>query len=655
MRILPLLMVVLGSGVAIADEPVKGDLSEHVEVRLVTIDVIALDQADQTVPGLGKESFRLFVDRKETPIDTVDSYCGDTPEDDPKSLKFGGWATPANLANETRRTVLAFDYLHLPYVVCPELSYDPDHPRTCMLHTQALQAYQAAFAAKPEIQDEEIMVVALTGGLRVEQPFTRDRKAVIETLRRMEFDVTLWNGNFEQMTEFGFFRSLEALTTLLRVNQGPKSVVLLTAGAGPDDSYDGDFARIAAAASDARARIYPVDCRGLVGGIAPSRSASGSTSGTSRMETGGPPGFDRLASITGGRLTASSGDFTIGYARARRDSGCRYTIGFYDRKPEEDRSHAVRVESAVPGLVVHHASTYSFPSRETRRRRTMQAAYMVPKLFEGGGMRAQIFTLKPRDRRTWDALVAIDFPVPLDMQSTGPLRREFGAVLMSGPVVSSRFGRTVTLEGSATGQRAERRLTFLEPAALSPGRYTLTAVLSDPGAEAAFTAHVELTVPDIPSRRPFLVGPLIGRRSGPDVVIHGGEDRSGAPADSVGGSASFRPLIVTETDRTQPLFALTQACVSKKQAKRGPWRVARSLETAAGVAAGALDDGAFPGPDGAAMICESWLDQVPVSRLRLGAYTFSATVSAHDPGSTLDTRAARFLLVQGGANRNDGD
>ena len=56
----------------------------------------------------------------------MDSYCGDTPQDDPRSLRVGGWATPPDLANATRRVVLAFDYLHLPYVICPELSYDPD-------------------------------------------------------------------------------------------------------------------------------------------------------------------------------------------------------------------------------------------------------------------------------------------------------------------------------------------------------------------------------------------------------------------------------------------------------------------------------------------------------------------------------------------------
>jgi len=645
MRILPLVVLFAGFGLAWAEEPVKSDVAEHVEVRLVTIDVIALDKDDRTVPGLGKESFRLFADGKETPIDTVDAYCGDAPEAEPQSKALGAWATPPDLPNETRRVVLAFDYLHLPYVICPDVTYDPRQPRSCLMHTQALQAYQAAIAARPEIHDEEIMVVALTGGLRVEQPFTRDRKAVVEALRRMEYDVTLWNGSFQQTTELGFFRGLEALTTLLRATPGPKSVVLLTAGAGPSNGYDVEFARLATTAGDAQVRFYPVDCRGVFAGGKTEFEAP------SREETGGPPGLDRIASSTGGRLTASSNDLTIGYARARRDLGCRYTIGFYDHKPDENRSHRLRVDSAVPGVRLHHAECYSFPSKDARRTMAMQAAYMVPSMFDGGGMRAQVFPLEPHDAKTWDALVAIDLPVPLAVLATGSLRREFGAVVSSGPIVAAKFGRTVTLDAAQKIEgTATRRLTFLEPATLSPGRYTLTAVLSDPGGETPFTAHVELTVPDIPSRRPFLVGPMMGRRSGPDVVIRGGEDLAGAPADRVGGPASFRPLIVTETDRSQPLYAFTEACVSKKLAKRGPWRVERGLETGAGEAAGAINDASFPDDARRPMICGRYLDQIPVSRLRLGAYTFTAAVRKNDPDpkAQIEARAASFLLAPEG-------
>ena len=40
----------------------------------------------------------------------------------------------------------------------------------------------------------------------------------------------------------------------------------------------------------------------------------------------------RLANDTGGRLTRATNDFSLGFARAQRDLGCRYTIGFYLRR-----------------------------------------------------------------------------------------------------------------------------------------------------------------------------------------------------------------------------------------------------------------------------------------------------------------------------------
>jgi VWFA-related protein len=278
MRVPPIWKSLLGlalaasglSAIAGSDEPaVDRNLTEHVEVRLVTIDVLAIDSADRTVPNLGKEAFRLYVDGKETPIDTLDVACGDAPEPDPNSTKFGGWKSSPDLPEGTRRVVLAFDYLHLPYVPCPDINLinlPDDVPSSCRMQTQVLEAYQNAIAAKPEIGDEEMMVVALTGGLRVEQPFTRDRAAVVAALRRMEYDVTLWNGEFRHVNENGFFGGLEALATLLHATPGPKSIVLLTAGLGPSNFYDADFARLATATGDAQARIYPVDCRGLFNG-----------------------------------------------------------------------------------------------------------------------------------------------------------------------------------------------------------------------------------------------------------------------------------------------------------------------------------------------------------------------------------------------------
>ena len=237
--------------------PVESGLSTTVEVRLVTIDVVALDRSDRTIGDLSKADFQLFVDGKETPVDTLDVFCEGGGGADPTSKRFGGWETPADLKEGTRRVVLAFDYLHLPSTPCP------DFHLPCRYDTQSLQQYQEVLSAKTEVRDEEIMVVALTNGLRIEQPFTKDRRAVVETLRRMEHDITLWNGNFDHLTEYPLFRGLHALITVLRSVPGPKGVVFVSAGTGPGASYEKDFRHLAARASDAQVAIYSVDCRGL--------------------------------------------------------------------------------------------------------------------------------------------------------------------------------------------------------------------------------------------------------------------------------------------------------------------------------------------------------------------------------------------------------
>ena len=616
-----------GAGETEPTEPITvPNLSEHVEVRLVTIDVMALDEQDRTVPGLGKDAFQLYVDGKETEIDSLDVVCGDTPAPDPQTKKFGQWASPPDLDSGTRRIVLAFDYLHLPTEICPDL----DPPGPCMLHTQALESFRSMLAAKDDIHDEEIMVVALTGGLRVEQPFTKDRAAVLETLRRMEYDITLWNGNFDHITEYSLFRSLGVLTTLLHAIPGRKSVVLLTAGVGPGLSYDNDFGRLATSASDSQTRIYPVDCRGLL----------------ANSGVGPPPGWSRLASVTGGRMTAAVNDFTLGYARARRDLGCRYTIGFYDRHPEEDKARRIRVDSAKFGLKIYYASSYSFPSQRARRQMAMEAAFTVPSMFSDGGMRAAVFELQPQSRSIWDAVVAIDFPVPDSAVGVSGGSHEFGVVLANEKILAKQFSRTVTLGPASTENPGHgRRLTFLEVAPLPPGKYGLTAVLSPLAGGDPFTAHSELLVSEIPKRSPFLAGPMIGRPAGPDFVVLGGENAAGAPADLVGGSKSFRPLLVTESDRGTPLFAMTRVCVWKKDAKKGPWRVTRAVKNEAGGTEATFDD-LFEGGADDAVTCERYLDSIPVDRLPAGSHTFTATVTASDfPDKTLDSRVAPLLLT----------
>jgi VWFA-related protein len=238
--------------------PLTSELKESIEVRLVTIDVVALDAHDATVPDLTKDDFELFVDGKPAEIDTLDVDCGSGAEADPVARRFGDWTTPKDLADGKRRIVLAFDYLHLP--TAPSIGFSGGPGR---YHTAALEEFQHVLKEKTGIADEEMMIVALTGGIRVEQPFTKDRQVVLDTLKRMEHDISLWNGNFDHLTEQPLFSSLRALVTVLRASPGPKAVVFVSAGPGPGNSYDLDYERLAAAASDAQVSFYPVDCMGM--------------------------------------------------------------------------------------------------------------------------------------------------------------------------------------------------------------------------------------------------------------------------------------------------------------------------------------------------------------------------------------------------------
>ena len=250
-------------------------------------------------------------------------------------------------------------------------------------------------------------------------------------------------------------------------------------------------------------------------------------------------------------------------------------------------------------------------------------------------MRAHVFPIEPNKRDAWDALIAVDFPVPT--AGTGA-KREFGVVLQRGSDVAHTFHRTVSLSGGSA--EVVRRVTFLEPADLEPGRYTLHAVLAEPGSDKPFAAKAEVVVPEFPLKRPFLVGPMLGRRSGEDVVVYGGTK------DRVGTSSDFRPLLVAETERSAPLAALTQVCIVKPPKSAGPWIAERSLLSAAGEAIESMPGIQLEREGKNPVVCRKVFDELPIDALPIGRYTFQAVLKGMDTSPVDDgTRRIPVALV----------
>jgi len=330
--------------------------------------------------------------------------------------------------------------------------------------------------------------------------------------------------------------------------------------------------------------------------------------------------------MTGGRLTRNINDLTVGYARARRDLGCRYTLGFYDRHPEADKQHRLVVDSRRRGVHLSYAARYTFPSQEQRKSMAVEAAYLIPQQFEGGGLRAHVFPLEPKDRKRWSAILVVDFPVEV-AGAAAASTREFGVVVRHGTEVVHTFDRSISVGAKEAGSAASTpRVTFVEPVMLPPGTYALTAVLADPKGDRPFGRAVDLTLPPIPKREAILAGPILGRRRGDDVVVYGGGDAKGVVGDRLGARASFRPLLIDDVDRAEPLAALTEICAVRAKSKDGPWTISRHLETARGEPAGSLTDVSFHLTGGDLVQCQRLFDELPVPQLKPGRYTFRAVL-----------------------------
>jgi hypothetical protein len=215
-------------------------------------------------------------------------------------------------------------------------------------------------------------------------------------------------------------------------------------------------------------------------------------------------------------------------------------------------------------------------------------------------------------------------------------------VLHDGPRVFHRFSRRIVLQPDAPDVDSEPLITFLEPVNLEPRDYELSVVLSDPGVPEPHAAKVKVSVPEVPRKELFLVGPMLGRRSGPHLVVRGGGDL----ADTLGEEDSFEPLLVHQLDEPVDLVALTQACyVGKKYGRKadsGP-TVARLLRKAGGSAVGDLDpvDLAFDGET--KVRCQNLVEVLPATAVRQGEFVFEARLES-GRGKTEATERVRFAI-----------
>lgn len=212
---------------------VNRGLTESIEVSLVIIDVQVLDRKGNPVRGLAAKDFDVAVDGRTVPIVSFDAACSEL--------------------SEKPDLVLVFDYQHLGHIQ----------------RARAIDSAQRALDHSP-VRDMQVMVAALTGGLRVVQAFTGNRDQISSVLFGMRDDPTLFAGTFSHTNENGFVRGMSSLFDVVATVPRPKAILLYSAMA--DLPFDSQFQDLAAMAATARSVIFPVDVEGMIGPRAKRRS-----------------------------------------------------------------------------------------------------------------------------------------------------------------------------------------------------------------------------------------------------------------------------------------------------------------------------------------------------------------------------------------------
>jgi VWFA-related protein len=602
-----------------ADDPTDSGLTEQVKVKLITVNTVVIDGKGNSVPDLTKDDFTVELDGAPVDIDTFDANC-----------PIGAVGDPINLRKEMktekfqkigpdvkRRIVLVFDY------------YFMDIP----LRGQVLDFARSMLqVAKGDA--EEIMIVALAYGVRVEQKFTTDTRLLDAALQRMEHDSTLWARQFKLGSSGReYFDDLITLMDVLSGYPGQKGVVLFssltTMGTVNVTNW---YNAVAMHAMAAQSPIYPAFTLGLQAG------------GSSMVsET-----LSRFANQSGGRMPYYTSDLSMSYRRAQRDLSCFYTIGVYADEDYGPKRRSIRVHAKGSGHEVRYPEMFRLFTDEEVQENRERAAFIDPGPYEHQLVRLQVWPAHPTSTTSWDTLVMLDFPVPVGKDGAtvsleGALRkRDTGTQI-------DKYKNQFTVDPPADGSD-HVPVTVFGDSKVKSGEYTLTAVLSQPGGRDVFSASADFTVPEAPSDILIMRGPLLAR------VVPGGKliraDKNDKPNDTrldkvLGDGNSFEPLVVHEVHQDDDTIIYWNACVFGKSQLSSDAVVQRTILDKDGNKVLALD----PIPlnlqsIGKNLVCHDQLDKLAAGSLPVGEYKLDVAITYANSGDLVGYGSAPLAVLE---------
>ena len=330
-------------------KPVKVDIIEKTQVRLLLIDAIIEDRKENQVRGMTKDDFHLFIDGFEKPISVFEEHCSESYVERKEFLQ-----NQASLSDSA---------------VYEEVS-EPRYIIFCFGSSRPALGgpYEAVKAATQFVlhnmrSSDRVMVASFVNDIKVIQPFTSDRQKLLHAIDEIKKITPL---HFESMPciagpgKFGFmlddddmgnriaignFRSLIALLAPIRERKALVyfcSSLYLTPG----------LSRLVNEINSARISVYTVDMAGL--------TAPGQRRGEDYIFNA----FSSLSIDTGGKVLKWSNDLTRYIPVVEKDLSCYYLIGCYLDKEPDGKQHALSLIARETGLIVRSRTGFVYFTEE---------------------------------------------------------------------------------------------------------------------------------------------------------------------------------------------------------------------------------------------------------------------------------------------------
>jgi hypothetical protein len=344
-----------------------------------------------------------------------------------------------------------------------------------------------------------------------------------------------------------------------------------------------------------------------------------------------------LANETGGRMTSETNEIGVAYAKAHRDLGCTYTLGFYDPRPERDHKRRLKIlVEGRRGSRIVYPEFFVVRSQEAKRKSLFRTAAMMPQMFESNEMNTALFVLAPHSSSRWRALLAVEARPTRDVfigegeewVLKGLVRKPNGTVIRS-------FKKKVPMPRTDPVTGETPTVAVFHEFRIRPGRYTVSAVLSDPGAETPIAATRPAIIAEIPRGKPFLVGPILGHRSASTDEVSTTRRRDDEPR--------FEPLLVQEAERGASLDSLTNVCVVGSDHDADVREIGRHVTSWDGDGAQRFEPVSILLPDEGAVRCHELVDRVETAGLEPGRYALTAV--AETSGHTTGRGTAEFTVL----------